>query len=77
MKKFLAFVVILSLGLFCAVGCPKKAETNKETKPAAGEMEKAKPAEAAPAKEEAKPGEAAPAKEEPKPEAPKPEEKKP
>ena len=29
MKKFVAFVMILSLGLFCAIGCQAKRQTKK------------------------------------------------
>ena len=69
MKKFVGFVMILSLGLFCAVGCQKKVDTKKETKPpvTAPADEKA-PAEAAESTE--KPAgfvpPAAPAEEKPK-----------
>jgi hypothetical protein len=34
MKNLVAFVMILALGLFCAVGCSKTAGGKKETKPA-------------------------------------------
>jgi hypothetical protein len=54
MKKLVAFAMILSLGLFCAIGCQAK----KAEKPAA------KPAVT---KEEPKVGGEAAAKEEPKP----------
>jgi len=73
MKKFVAFVMILSLGLFCAIGCQaKKVEKKPEGKPAAGKEvkpeagktaapEAGKGAEAAkPAAEEKKADEKAP-----------------
>jgi hypothetical protein len=31
MKKLLAFAMILSLGVFCAVGCTEKPKTTKPT----------------------------------------------
>jgi len=30
MKKLVAFAMILSLGMFCAVGCGEKKDTNKK-----------------------------------------------
>ena len=60
MKKLTAFVVILSLGLFCAVGCSKPAPAKK-----AGEKDKA-PAAAKDDKAPKTDEKAAPAKEEPK-----------
>ncbi len=62
MKNVIALVVVLSLGLFCAVGCNKPAAKKEPPKtPAAGkDMPKAD----------------APAADAPKADAPKPEEKK-
>jgi hypothetical protein len=34
MKKLVAFAMILSLGLFCAIGCSKPAEKKAGTPPA-------------------------------------------
>ena len=65
MKKFVAFVMILSLGLFCAVGCQKKIE-KKDTKPPIDKPavdkpvgESTAPAGEKPAAEPAAPGEKA------------------
>ena len=52
MKKLVAFVMVLSLGLFCATGCGNKSAEKK-----AGE----KPAVGAPATEEKKAGSEKPA----------------
>ena len=53
MKKLVAFAMILSLGLFCAVGCSKPPAGTKKTETTKTEVNKS---------EEAKPGEkAAPA----------------
>jgi hypothetical protein len=75
MKNVIALVVVLSLGLFCAVGCNKPAAKKEPPKtPAAGkDMPKAdatmpEPKADAPAAD-------AP-KDEPKADAPKPEEEK-
>ena len=68
MKKFLAFVMILSLGVFTAVGCGKPADTkkkeDKKPAPAAGDVKKEEPKADAPKAEE-------PKAEEPKAEEPK------
>lgn len=48
MKKFVAFVMILSLGLFCAVGCNKPAAKPKDKAGTEKSADKA-PAEKAPA----------------------------
>jgi hypothetical protein len=71
MKKFVAFVMILSLGVFCAVGCnkadTKKAKDNKapvETK-AGAETAAPKAVEEPKAPEAAKPEEKAPAEKAP------------
>ena len=62
MKKFVAFVMILSLGVFCAIGCSKPAPKKEPPKPAAA-MEKAPEGTAAPAAAEKAPeGEKAPEK---------------
>ncbi len=63
MKKFLAIVLVLSLGAFCAIGCTpaNKKKTEPAKKPAATGTEKpgeTKPAETKPA--ETKPGETKP-----------------
>jgi hypothetical protein len=62
MKKFVTFAMVLTLGLFLAVGCsPAKKETKKEgktevTAPAGGaKTEEAKTGEAAPKTEEKAP----------------------
>ena len=60
MKKFLCFVMILSVGLFCAIGCNKPAAKPKAPPPMTKEEPKAE----------------MPKVEEPKAEAPKVEEKK-
>jgi hypothetical protein len=66
MKKLVTFAMILSLGMFCAVGC-NKAEKKAEKKdkpaaaaPAAGEKDKEPAKEAAPAAEKEKAPEATP-----------------
>ena len=66
MKKFVTFVLVLSLGLFCAVGCQPKTPEKKATTPPAPE-----------AKDVPKTDEAAPKTEEPKADEMKSEEKAP
>lgn len=63
MKKLVLFAVVLSLGLFCAVGCSKPTPV-KKAEPAKTEVKKDEPKADAPKADE------------PKAEAPKPEEKK-
>jgi hypothetical protein len=57
MKKFVTFVMILSLGLFCAVGCNKEhpKKDSKDTKPPASDTMKEGEKPATPAATE-KPG---------------------
>ena len=67
MKKFVAFVMILSLGMFTAIGCSKPTEKKKETPKtpaAAGDVKKEEPKADAPKAD-------APKAEEPKAEEPK------
>ena len=53
MKKFVAFVMILSLGLFCAVGCNKPAAKPKDKAPVEKAADKAPADAAAPAEKPA------------------------
>ena len=59
MKKLVAFAMILSLGLFCAVGCQKEEKKAPPAKAAAGAAEQPKAGAEAPAP--AKPAEEKPA----------------
>jgi hypothetical protein len=62
MKKFVAFVMILTLSMFCTLGCKKPAEKAKEgDKPAATEKDKAPEGDKAPAADAAAPAADAPA----------------
>ena len=57
MKKFLAFAMILSLGLFCAIGCNRPVPKKEAPKggPAAEAAKEAPAPAAQPAKEAPKP----------------------